>query len=92
MNAEETKLEEIIKPEYLRPLIENTIMPSRVSWKTCAHQTETSCLTFNKDGSILYTGGGDGLVKAWESSSGRQLQTMSGMSQCVLDVAASLDD
>ena len=92
MNAEESKLEQIIKPEYLRPRIENTVMPSRVLWKTCAHQTETSCLAFNKDGTILYTGGGDGLVKSWDSVSGRQLQTMSGMSQCVLDVAASLDD
>ena len=39
MDAEESKLGEIIKPEYLRPTMTNqeTSMPSHVSWKTCAH-------------------------------------------------------
>ena len=73
MDAEESKLGEIIKPEYLRPTNEATTMPSGVTWRTCAHQMETTCLTFNRDGTILYTGGGDGLVKAWDTASGRQL-------------------
>ena len=67
-------------------------MPSHVQWRTCAHQTETTCLAFNRDGSVLYTGGGDGLVKSWETATGRHLQTMSGMNQTVLDVDASLDN
>lgn len=70
---EERKIGEIIKPEYLRPTIEATSLPGQVSWRTCAHGTETTSLTFNKDGTILYTGGGDGLVKSWDTASGRQL-------------------
>lgn len=73
LDAEESKLGDIIKPEYLRPQIEATTMPNRVSWRACAHQVETTCITFNKDGNILYTGGGDGLVKAWETSTGKPL-------------------
>ena len=73
MEQEESKLGEIIKPEYLRLTTESTRLPSHVQWRTCAHQTETTCLTFNRDGSILYTGGGDGLVKSWDTASGRQL-------------------
>ena len=73
MSAEESKLGEIIKPEYLRPSNEETTMPGRVAWRACAHQTETTCLTFNRDGNILYTGGGDGLVKSWDTASGRPL-------------------
>ena len=71
LDTEESKLGEIIKPEYLRPAIEPSKLPSSVAWRTCAHATETTCLTFNRSGSILYTGGGDGLVKAWDSASGK---------------------
>ena len=66
-------------------------MPSSVKWRTCAHATETSCLTFSRDGSTLYTGGGDGIIKSWDTDSGQHKQTFQ-MNKTVLDVTASLDD
>ena len=32
LDAEESKLEQIIKPEYLRPTLENADLPSHVAW------------------------------------------------------------
>jgi len=51
------------------------MMPTAVKWRTCAHATETTCLTYNKNGTVLYTGGGDGIVKSWDTESGRHTQT-----------------
>lgn len=66
-------------------------MPTDVKWRTCAHTAETTCITFNRDGSILYTGGGDGVIKSWDTQSGDHKQTFN-LSRTILDVTASLDD
>lgn len=49
-------------------------------------------MAFNRDGSIIYTGGSDGIVKIWEASTGKQTGTMSGFSQSIIDVTCTLDD
>ena len=67
MNEEESKLGQIIKPEYLRPQIDVTEMPKTVKWRNIAHTNEVTSLTYNRDGSVLYSGGGDGVVKAWDT-------------------------
>ncbi len=48
-------------------------IPSEVAWKTCAHKSEVTCLSFNRDGNIIYTGGADGVVKGWQTSDGKEL-------------------
>jgi WD40 repeat protein len=48
-------------------------VPQRIAWKTCAHKVETTCLTFNRDGEIIYTGGADGIVKGWAVKDGKEL-------------------
>ena len=75
MNEEESKLGQIIKPEYLRPQTEVTEMPTSVKWRVSAHSSEMTSLTFNRDGSVMYTGGGDGMVKAWDTATGRSTQS-----------------
>ncbi len=65
-----------IKPEYLKSTISNNVKmnaPSEVAWKTCAHKSETTCLAFNRDGDIVYTGGADGIVKGWRVSDGKEI-------------------
>lgn len=72
--AEEAKLDAIVKPEYLKQnMNQNINIPTDVAWRECAHQSETTSITFNRDGSVVYTGGGDGLVKAWNSKTGKQV-------------------
>lgn len=39
----------------------------------------------------MYTGGGDGIIKSWDTASGRHKQTFQ-LNKTVLDVTASLDD
>ena len=71
--AKNTKLD--IRPEYLKGIVSNKIRieaPSSVSWKTCAHKSETTCLTFNREGDIIYTGGADGIIKGWRTSDGKE--------------------
>ena len=41
---------------------------------------------------MLYTGGGDGVVKSWNTESGKCIGEMQGHRAGILDVAASLDD
>jgi WD40 repeat protein len=53
--------------------------PSEVAWKVCAHKSETTCLTFNRDGDIVYTGGADGIVKGWRVSDGKEVCQMGGL-------------
>lgn len=67
-------------------------LPGEVDWKVCAHKSETTCLTFNREGDVLYTGGGDGTIKAWRTQDGRELGVMTGFKKSVTDVAASLDN
>ena len=91
--AEEAKLDAIVKPEYLKQnMNQNINIPTEVAWRECAHQSETTSITFNRDGSVIYTGGGDGHVKAWNSKTGKQVGQMTGFQSSVLDVSASLDD
>ena len=77
--AEEAKLDAIVKPEYLKQnMNQNINIPTEVAWRECAHQSETTSITFNRDGSVIYTGGGDGHVKAWNSKTGKQVGQMTG--------------
>lgn len=76
-DQEEAKLGQIIKPEYFRqPKRDNIELPDKVAWKKCAHQPETTCLTYNREGNILYTGGGDGIVKSWNVANGKCMGEM----------------
>lgn len=94
--AEQAKnIELTIKPEYLKNLVSSNVnihLPSSVGWKTCAHKMETTCLTFNRDGNILYTGGVDGIVKGWNTSTGQEVCKMEGLQKTVTGVSASLDN
>lgn len=68
-------------------------MPCSVAWKKCAHSAETTCLAFNRDGNILYTGGADGIVKGWEMQNGIEKCTMAlPQKGVVTSVASSLDN
>ena len=69
------KTELAIRPEYLKSACTGVDIeaPSIVAWKTCAHKSETTCLAFNRDGDIVYSGGADGIVKGWSVSDGKQL-------------------
>lgn len=60
----------------------------------CAHQKETTCITFNKDGDLIYTGGGDGFVKVWKTSNIQKEQAFMtpAFKGAVTDVSASLND
>ena len=42
-----------------------------MKWSANAHSNEVTSLTFNREGNIMYTGGGDGFVKAWDTETGR---------------------
>lgn len=84
-----------IKPEYLKSSISNNVKinaPSEVAWKTCAHKSETTCLAFNRDGDIIYTGGADGIVKGWRVSDGKEISQMGGLQKAVTSISASLDN
>lgn len=67
--AEQAKQMQLtIKPEYLKNVASSKMVievPSEVKWRTCAHKSEITNLTFNRDGNIIYTGGADGVVKGW---------------------------
>lgn len=81
--AEEAKSINLqIRPEYLKNTAVSNVKinaPSEVAWKVCAHKSETTCLTFNRDGDILYTGGADGIVKGWRVSDGKEVCQMGGL-------------
>ena len=91
--VKDTKLD--IRPEYLKGIVSNNVRidaPSSVSWKTCAHKIETTCLTFNREGDIIYTGGADGMVKGWRTSDGKEICEMVGLQKAITSVSASLDN
>lgn len=68
--------------------------PSGVFDRVCAHQKETTCITFNKDGDLIYTGGGDGFVKVWKTSNIQKEQAFMtpAFKGAVTDISASLND
>lgn len=66
--------------------------PSNVAWKTCAHNLETTCVAFNRDGDIVYSGGADGIVKGWSVSDGKQICQMVGLQKAVTSLSPSLDN
>ena len=95
--AEQAKNFEVsIKPEYLKVQTATNFqmeVPSQVSYKRSAHSDETTCLTFNRDGNILYTGGADGIVKGWEVQTGKDKSTMSLPQKGIItSVASSLSN
>ena len=94
--AEEAKnINLSIRPEYLKNNAASNIKinaPSEVSWKVCAHKSETTCLTFNRDGDIIYTGGADGIVRGWRVSDGKEVSEMAGLQKAVTSISASLDN
>ena len=51
-----------------------------------------TCLTFNRDGNLVYTGGGDGVIKGWDTVTGAEKSRMSGCSKAVTAIACSLDN
>ena len=67
-------------------------VPCSISWKRCAHDRETTCLAFNRDGNLLYTGGADGVVKGWRISDGKESCQFVGLQKAITHVAASLDN
>lgn len=82
-----------LKPEYLRnSAMKNVSLPSEISWKVAGHTGETSCLTFDRDGDRIFTGGADGLVKVWSTKDGKELAVMSGFKKGITDVSCSLDN
>lgn len=86
-------LDEFIKPEYLMATPYNELKPpTKTEFKIAAHQREATCVTFNPLGDAIVTGGGDSLVKIWNPSNGKEVQTLRGLSKTITDVAISMDN
>ena len=94
--AEQAKnIELTIKPEYLKNLVSSSVaieVPQQVNWRTAAHKSETTCLCFNRDGDLIYTGGADGVVKGWRVSDGKEMCRMEGLQKAITGISASLDN
>jgi WD40 repeat protein len=91
-NSEAGEKETSLKPIYLRnPVVGNIRCPSEVKHKIIAHNAETTCIEFNNDGEICYTGGGDGLVRGWRVSDGKKVAEMQGFKQAITGISASLE-
>ena len=53
--------------DYIKPSIKANHPPSEPERKQKAHDNGASCITFSFDGKKIVTGGGDGIVKLWET-------------------------
>lgn len=67
-------------------------MPSITERKIAAHKRECTCLCFNPLGDVVATGGGDNLVKLWNSSTGKEISELRGFSRALTDISISLDN
>eukprot|EP00360_Condylostoma_magnum_P000460 CAMPEP_0168315542 /NCGR_PEP_ID=MMETSP0210-20121227/11619_1 /TAXON_ID=40633 /ORGANISM="Condylostoma magnum, Strain COL2" /LENGTH=124 /DNA_ID=CAMNT_0008289351 /DNA_START=547 /DNA_END=918 /DNA_ORIENTATION=- len=64
-------------------------LPTHKIHKKKAHDEEATCAKYNDGGSLLFTGGGDGLVRVWDPVSGLEKQTLRGANQAILDLDVS---
>jgi hypothetical protein len=60
--------------------------------KTLGHLSSVYCLTFDRTGSLAFTGADDMLVKCWNVSDGRLLYTFRGGAAEVSDMTVSHDN
>lgn len=54
----------------VKEAVRSVRLPTHKIYKKKAHDEEATCAKYNDGGSLLFTGGGDGLVKVWDPSSG----------------------
>jgi autophagy-related protein 16 len=47
---------------------------------------------FNPIGDVVATGGGDALIRLWNSSNGKEIQTLRGFAKPITDIAISMDN
>ena len=81
-----------IKPEYIAGgVTDNIDLPTETGIKIKAHAMQASCLRFSSSGEHIATGGGDSLVKIWNSKLGNEMQVLRGLQKPVTDLAMSLD-
>lgn len=74
------------------PITASMNAPSQVQKKIIAHKGETTAMKFNIDGDILYTGGGDGLVKGWRVKDGKQIAEMQGFKKAITGIATDINN
>jgi WD40 repeat protein len=74
------------------PILSSVTAPSGVEKKIIAHKGETTALAFNIDGDILYTGGGDGLVKGWRIKDGKQVAEMQGFKKPITGLSCDINN
>lgn len=67
-------------------------MPSKTEFKIAAHKREATCVCFNPLGDVVVTGGGDSLIKIWNSHNGKEVQTLRDFAKPITDVAVSVDN
>ena len=48
-------------------------IPSKTQFKIPAHKREATCICFNPIGDVIATGGGDSLIKLWNSHNGKEI-------------------
>lgn len=60
-------------------------------WKVPAELGEQKAIAYDRNGSVLATGGSDGVVRLWNAQSGAQVAAMFGHTDAVNSVAVSSD-